>query len=108
MKDAYNTNGSPDEPAEIDLAAARGALRLEDVHFRYEDAPDHVSDVLDGVDLDIRPGETMALVGVTGSGKSTLLQMVPRLYDVTGGRIPIDGIGIRDMALTALRTPTAA
>ena len=107
VMDAENTIVSPEEPAEIDLAAARGALRLEDVHFRYEDAPDHVSDVLDGVDLDIRPGETMALVGVTGSGKSTLLQMVTRLYDVTGGRITIDGIDIRDMDLTDLRTLTA-
>ncbi|NLQ21261.1 ATP-binding cassette domain-containing protein, partial [Streptococcus pneumoniae] len=71
------------------------------------DAPDHVQDVLDGVDLEVRPGETMALVGVTGSGKSTLLQLVPRLYDVTAGSISIDGVDVRDMDLTELRTLTA-
>ena len=107
VMDEENSIVSPERPAPIDLAAARGAVHLEDVHFRYEDAPSHVSDVLDGVDLDIRPGETMALVGVTGSGKSTLLQMVPRLYDVTGGRITIDDIDVRDMDLTDLRTLTA-
>src|SRR5699024_11338934 len=61
---------------------------------------DHVPDVIDGASLEIRPGETMALVGVTGSGKSTLLQLVPRLYDVTSGAITIDGIDVRDMDLT--------
>ena len=55
----------------------------------------------------IRPGETMALVGVTGSGKSTLLQLVPRLYDVTSGMISVDGVDLRDMDLTDLRSLTA-
>ena len=72
-----------------------------------EDAPAHVPDVIDGASLEIRPGETMALVGVTGSGKSTLLQLVPRLYDVTSGAITIDGVDVRDMDLTDLRTLTA-
>ena len=107
VMDAENTIVSPADPVPVDPAAATGAVYLSDVHFRYADAPDHVGDVLDGVDLDIRPGETMALVGVTGSGKSTLLQLVPRLYDIDSGTIMIDGVDIRDMDLTTLRTLTA-
>ena len=107
VMDTENTIVSPADPVPVDPAAATGAVYLSDVHFRYADAPDHVGDVLDGVDLDIRPGETMALVGVTGSGKSTLLQLVPRLYDIDSGTIMIDGVDIRDMDLTTLRTLTA-
>ncbi|MGP5610096.1 ABC transporter ATP-binding protein [Brachybacterium alimentarium] len=107
VMDTANTITSPGSAQHIDRAAAKGAVRLEGVHFRYEDAPDHVPDVIDGVDLEIRPGETMALVGVTGSGKSTLLQLVPRLYDVTGGTITIDGVDVREMSLMDLRSLTA-
>ena len=107
VMDEENTIVSPEQPRRVDPADARGEVRMEGVHFRYADAPDHVQDVLDGVDLEIRPGETMALVGVTGSGKSTLLQLVPRLYDVTAGSISIDGVDVRDMDLTELRTLTA-
>ncbi|MEE1619682.1 ABC transporter ATP-binding protein [Brachybacterium sp. J153] len=107
VMDTVNAIVSPEQPVVVDPATARGAVRLEGVHFRYEDAPAHVTDVLDGADLEILPGETMALVGVTGSGKSTLLQLVPRLYDVTGGAITIDGVDIRDMDLVTLRTLTA-
>jgi ATP-binding cassette subfamily B protein len=107
VMDTENTIVSPADPVPVDPAAATGAVYLSDVHFRYADAPGHVGDVLDGVDLDIRPGETMALVGVTGSGKSTLLQLVPRLYDIDSGTIMIDGVDIRDMDLTDLRTLTA-
>lgn len=107
VMDEENTIVSPEQPQRIDPAAARGQVSMQGVHFRYADAPDHVQDVLDGVDLEVRPGETMALVGVTGSGKSTLLQMVPRLYDVTAGSISIDGVDVRDMDLTDLRTLTA-
>ncbi|MFD4007543.1 ABC transporter ATP-binding protein [Brachybacterium paraconglomeratum] len=107
VMDTENTIVSPERPVPVSPAAAIGAVRLDGVHFRYADAPEHVGDVLDGVDLDIRPGETMALVGVTGSGKSTLLQLVPRLYDTTAGAITIDDVDIRDMDLTTLRTLTA-
>ena len=107
VMDEENTIATPEHPVAVDLPAARGAVSFEGVHFRYEDAPDHVKDVLDGVDLEIRPGETMALVGVTGSGKSTLLQLVPRLYEVTEGRVRIDGVDVRDLALPDLRTLTA-
>ncbi|MCW1803841.1 ABC transporter ATP-binding protein [Brachybacterium squillarum] len=107
VMDEENTITSPESPVAVDTSAARGAVSFEGVHFRYEDAPGHVKDVLDGVDLEIRPGETMALVGVTGSGKSTLLQLVPRLYEVTEGRVRIDGVDVRDLALPDLRTLTA-
>ncbi len=82
----------------------RGGLRIEAVHFRFPGAP---TDVLRGVDLDVRPGETMALVGATGSGKTTLTALVPRLADVTSGRIVIDGVDVRDLALADLRTIVA-
>ena len=107
VMDTANEITSREDAAPIDRTAAKGAVRFEGVHFRYQDAPDHVLDVIDGVDLEIRPGETMALVGVTGSGKSTLLQLVPRLYDVTAGAITIDGVDIREMSLLDLRSLTA-
>ena len=75
-----------------------------EVRFRYPDADD---DVLRGIDLTIRDGETMALVGATGSGKTTLLELVPRLYDVTAGSIAIGGCDIRDLRLDQLRTTVA-
>ena len=104
---------SPEVPVAIDRAASRGEVLLRGVRFRYADSAAHaadgrlIPDLIDGADLHIRPGETMALVGITGSGKSTLLQLIPRLYDVTGGAITIDGVDIRDMSLTDLRSLTA-
>ena len=81
------------------LPPGGGALRLEDVSFAYEDGPP----VLDGIDLDVPAGRTIALIGATGSGKSTLTQLVPRLRDVTGGRVLLDGVDVRDLRLTDLR-----
>jgi ATP-binding cassette subfamily B protein len=75
-------------------------LRFEGVTFRYPDAGEPV---LRRIDLDVAPGETIAIVGVTGSGKTTLVCLVPRLHDVTGGRITVDGTDIRDMTLDSLR-----
>jgi ATP-binding cassette, subfamily B, bacterial len=75
-------------------------LVFEDVHFRYEDGED---EVLRGIDLEVRAGETMALVGAVGSGKTTITALVPRLYDVTGGRILIGGVDVRDLRLDQLR-----
>ncbi len=67
------------------------------MHFRYQDAAPSERDLLDGIDLVLRPGETMALVGLTGSGKTTLTTLPTRLYDVTGGRVTLDGVDVRDL-----------
>jgi ATP-binding cassette subfamily B protein len=84
-----------------------GSLVFDNVHFRHRYTPDDRPDLLDGVTLEIRPGETMALVGVTGSGKTTLTALPARLYDVTAGRILLDGVDIRELDLVELRTRIA-
>ena len=103
-----------DTPIEIlevrdakDVPAGPGELVFEDVHFRYEDSPAHVPDLIDGVNLTIKPGETMALVGLTGCGKTSLTALTTRLFDVTGGRVLIDGVDIRDVNIESLRTRVA-
>ncbi|MDQ4053939.1 MAG: ABC transporter ATP-binding protein/permease [Actinomycetota bacterium] len=83
----------------------RGHLRFEHVDFAFPDAPDEP--VLRDVNLDLAPGETIALVGSTGSGKTALTALVPRLYDVTAGRVTIDGFDVRDLDLEHLRTLVA-
>lgn len=92
----------PERP--VVLADVRGELAFSGVRFRYPGA-DH--EILRGVDLVVRPGETMALVGATGSGKTTLTALVPRLYDVTGGQVMLDGVDVRDLALADLRRAVA-
>lgn len=71
-----------------------GVVRFEDVSFRYPGADD---DALEHISFTARPGETTAIIGSTGCGKSTLLNLIPRFYDVTGGRVTIDGVDVRDM-----------
>jgi len=93
-----------DTPGVGEVPLGAGRLRLEGVSFGY---PDAASDVLHDIDLDIAPGETVALVGATGSGKTTLTALIPRLYDVTAGRITIDGIDIRDQPVSQLRSQVA-
>ncbi|KOT93868.1 ABC transporter [Streptomyces sp. NRRL F-5755] len=78
-------------------------LAFHDVTFRYPDAPAGAPPTLQGIDLHIRPGETLALVGATGSGKTTLTALVPRLYDATGGRITLDGTDITTLTRDELR-----
>lgn len=82
---------------------AEGGLRFHGVEFRYPDAAGDAPPVLDGVDLHIRPGESMALVGATGTGKTTLTALVPRLHEVTSGRITLDGRDITAMPREELR-----
>ncbi|MEJ1156146.1 ABC transporter ATP-binding protein [Microbacterium marmarense] len=100
--DEENTIEDPAEPQTI--ASPRGELVFEGARFRYQDAAAHERDLLDGIDLALRPGETMALVGLTGSGKTTLTTLPTRLYDVTGGRVTLDGVDVRDLTLKELRT----
>ena len=99
VMDSENTITSPPEPHRPGTLA--GALRFNHATFAFEDAPD--KPILKDINLEVRPGETMALVGITGSGKSALIQLVPRLYDVTAGSISIDGVNLRDFDVEDLR-----
>ena len=92
-----------EKPDARPLAVAHGEIRFEGVHFRYRaDAP-----ALEGIDLVVPAGSTTALVGRSGSGKSSLLNLVPRLHDVTAGRVLIDGQDLRDVTLGSLRAHVA-
>ncbi|MET9257872.1 ABC transporter ATP-binding protein [Streptomyces sp. NPDC003717] len=88
-------------------AADGDGLRFHGVRFRYPDAPPDSPPLLDHVDLHIRTGESVALVGATGSGKTTLTALVPRLHEVTGGRITLDGIDVTALPREELRALVA-
>ncbi|MGW2048498.1 ABC transporter ATP-binding protein [Streptomyces sp. NPDC001858] len=83
----------------VHLDQIKGEVRFEDVGFRYEDKG---GPVLDGIDVTVPAGGSLAVVGPTGAGKSTLGYLVPRLYDVTGGRVTLDGIDVRDLDFDTL------
>ncbi|MEU8967954.1 ABC transporter ATP-binding protein [Streptomyces monashensis] len=85
----------------VHLEQIKGEVRLEDVEFRY-DSDDRVRPVLDGIDITVPAGTGLAVVGPTGAGKSTLGYLVPRLYDVTGGRVTLDGVDVRDLDFDTL------
>lgn len=93
-----------DRSGAVVLSEPHGRLRFEGVSFSYGDGS---PPVLRHVDLDISPGETLAVVGVTGSGKTTLTSLVPRLYDATAGRVTLDGVDVRDIQLSSLRRVVA-
>ncbi|MEP6842159.1 MAG: ABC transporter ATP-binding protein [Pseudolysinimonas sp.] len=99
--DESNSIEDPEHPETI--AHPLGRLVFDAAHFRYQDSPAEVPDLLDGIELELEPGETMALVGLTGSGKTTLTALTTRLYDVTGGAVRLDGVDIRDLTREELR-----
>jgi ABC-type multidrug transport system fused ATPase/permease subunit len=88
-----------DRPGAVDLPAGPGEVRFEGVSFLYLDGRPVLSDV----DLHVPAGRTIALIGHTGSGKTTLTSLVPRFYDVTAGRVMVDGRDVRDLTLASLR-----
>jgi ABC-type multidrug transport system fused ATPase/permease subunit len=88
-----------DLPGAVQLPPIAGHVRFENVSFSY----DGRNQVLTAVDIDAQPGQRIALLGATGSGKSTVINLIPRFYDVTAGRVTVDGIDIRDVTLESLR-----
>ena len=90
-----------DKPGAVRLSRFEKSIRFDNVRFHYPAAPDRM--VLDGINLEIRVGEIVALVGPSGAGKTTLANLVPRFYDVTGGAVRIDGRDVRDFRLSSLR-----
>ena len=88
-----------DRPDAVALPAGGGHLRFEGVGFEYMEGRPMLQDI----DLRLAPGKTIALIGHTGSGKTTLTSLVPRFYDVTSGRVTLDGVDVRDVKLNSLR-----
>lgn len=100
VEEVMETEPSIKDPAQPkDDHDFKGEVKFEGVEFRYADADE---DVLHHINFTAKPGETTALIGSTGSGKSTVVSLIPRLFDVTGGRITIDGIDVREMSLHKL------
>ncbi|MGP4013618.1 ABC transporter ATP-binding protein [Streptomyces sp. 4N124] len=97
----------PPQAARMPAAWRDGGIHFHAVTFRYPDAPADSPPTLDRIDLHIRPGESMALVGATGSGKTTLTALVPRLHEITSGRITLDGTDITEIPRDSLRALVA-
>ncbi|MFO7634933.1 MAG: ATP-binding cassette domain-containing protein, partial [Caldilinea sp.] len=96
--DAHNE--VTDKPGAVALAPIEGAVTFDAVSFRYFGSTDPV---LNEVSFDAEPGETVAILGATGSGKSSVINLIPRFYDVTEGRILIDGYDVRDITIESMR-----
>lgn len=105
VMDSINDIASPAQPQ---IPAERdGSVKLEHVRFAYPDTAGTHRPILADINLEIRPGETMALVGITGSGKSTLLNLVPRLHEATAGKVLVHGQDVKDWDLEQLRAEIA-
>ena len=103
VEEVLTTPTSIQEPARPKLPAAdapHGELAFHNVSFQYPDARE---DVIGGVSFTVHAGQMLGIIGSTGSGKSTLVQLIPRLYDVTGGKVTLDGVDVRDLSLSELR-----
>ncbi len=103
-----------DEPVGIEdpknpktIKDPKGKLEFKDVHFRYPDSPSDQPDLINGVNLVLEPGQSVALIGITGCGKTTLTALTSRLYDVTSGVIEIDGVDIKELTRNELRSHVA-
>jgi ABC-type multidrug transport system fused ATPase/permease subunit len=90
----------PEAPDPLELSKLKGEIRFENVFFSYEGFGDTLRDI----SLTVEPGEKVALMGLVGSGKTTLAELVPRFYDVTAGRVTVDGYDVRDVSLRSLRS----
>src|SRR5690606_15140265 len=95
-----NTGAELEQPAEGHAAPITGEIVFDDVTFGHEGG----DPVLRGLSFTVRPGETVAIVGETGAGKSTLTKLVPRIHDVTSGRVLVDGVDVRQWDLDSLRS----
>ena len=90
-----------DGAAKKDLEVREGRVEFRNVSFSYADREDEL--VLEGISFTAMPGQTIGIIGATGSGKTSLVQMIPRLYDATGGQVLVDGVDVRDYSLARLR-----
>lgn len=97
---ATNPIQDPPKPKELPVDRRKSSIRFRDVSFSY----DGERDVLLHIDLEVRPGETVAIVGQSGSGKSTLADLIPRFYDVEHGEVEVDGINVKDLRVKDLRS----
>ena len=103
---AKSVFGLMDEPSEIDrgtklIKRAKGHIKISDLTFKYQNSKDNI---LEGINLNIKPGEKVALVGKSGGGKTTLINLLPRFYEIDQGKIFLDGININDLKLKNLRS----
>lgn len=104
LNEVLDTEPAVQDGSLKDHPPGQGSVRMERVSFRY---PGTQEDVLRDISLEVRPGETLAIVGSTGCGKSTLLSLIPRFYDVSSGRVLVDGFDVKDYRLSDLRKRVA-